>query len=431
MSCVKNCDKETPEVNLRPIGIDYGLPNILPSVFQDKKNLAISQVETNYWMGGLLTVLQGSVLLHYLPRIFYDLGIDPSIAKAGPGMDSEFFVHAAATVIVLMLPGLLSLFVDKIAVPLEDLWFQLQRSWGKPTIEDEMDRRMIVDVYESILLADKSLKETLEELDPDGDGRISCWEFKRTLQHLELPRSQCEAITGLMRQRSGQQWIGSMPIDGFLDLFQQLYMEARGNADSPRDKIQLETTKTFVELFDDLDRDGDGFILPGDFDALIDRDFRIKRTWEEKLELFRSADVVGKGRLNLFEFMALMRKIAKAGIQEIGYGYLPLAWGSLTAYWVGLGLKELGLTLARLPDTFYLDRFFSLQDFSWVAGDGTVELVQTVLVLGALPISIGLTQKLCDDNKITGLRFGVHAAVQVVGAWTTLYLMLSPNPLMA
>ena len=208
-------------------------------------------------------------------------------------------------------------------------------------------------------------------------------------------------------------------------------MEARGNADSPRDKIQLETTKTFVELFDDLDRDGDGFILPGDFDALIDRDFRIKRTWEEKLELFRSADVVGKGRLNLFEFMALMRKIAKAGIQEIGYGYLPLAWGSLTAYWVGLGLKELGLTLARLPDTFYLDRFFSLQDFSWVAGDGTVELVQTVLVLGALPVSIGLTQKLCDDNKITGLRFGVHAAVQVVGAWTTLYLMLSPNPLMA
>ena len=30
MSCVKNCDREAPEFNLRPIGIDFGLPWLLP-----------------------------------------------------------------------------------------------------------------------------------------------------------------------------------------------------------------------------------------------------------------------------------------------------------------------------------------------------------------------------------------------------------------
>jgi hypothetical protein len=92
-------------------------------------------------------------------------------------------------------------------------------------------------------------------------------------------------------------------------------------------------------------------------------------------------------------------------------------------------MKELGLILARAPDTFYLDRVITLDLPSIVASDGTVKVVQSALLLGTLAVSIGLTQKLCDDNKVGGLRFGLHAAVQVVGAWTTLYLMLSSNPL--
>jgi hypothetical protein len=60
------------------------------------------------------------------------------------------------------------------------------------------------------------------------------------------------------------------------------------------------------------------------------------------------------------------------------------------------------------------------------ASPGVVQLVQAGLVLGALPISIGLTQKLCNDNKTGNLRFGVHAAIQVALAAATLHLMLSP-----
>jgi hypothetical protein len=52
-------------------------------------------------------------------------------------------------------------------------------------------------------------------------------------------------------------------------------------------------------------------------------------------------------------------------------------------------------------------------------------------VVGALPISIGLTQKLCNDNKIGGLRFGLHAVIQMALAAETLHLMLSSSPLTA
>ena len=81
--------------------------------------MQVSQVETNFYMGALLTILQGSVLLHYMPRIFYDLGIDPIIATTPPSFDSAFYIHAVASAILLALPGLLTLMVDKVAVPLE------------------------------------------------------------------------------------------------------------------------------------------------------------------------------------------------------------------------------------------------------------------------------------------------------------------------
>ena len=68
--------------------------------------------------------------------------------------------------------------------------------------------------------------------------------------------------------------------------------------------------------------------------------FKQPLTNEESSALFDKADVLGLGRLNLFEFMSILRKTVKVGIQEIGYGYLPLAWGSLTAYWLGLGMRE-------------------------------------------------------------------------------------------
>ena len=393
--------------------------------------MAVSQVETNFYMGALITILQGSVILHYIPRMLYNIGIDPVITTAAPGFNLNFFAYAAATIMILAFPGALSLLVDTVAVPLENALISLQDVWSEPTEETLHERFVIIKTYESLLQSDKSLEGILEELDPDGDGKISCWEFQRALRHLDLPEQECKTLMGSVRRRMGREWIDSVPIEDFLDTFQQLYIEAKGNSRLLPKRLPLETKKTFVELFTELDKDGDGFIMPGDFDKLLDRDFKLQRTWEEKRELFRSADVIGQGRLNLFEFMTMMRKVAQAGIQEIGYGYLPLAWASLTAYWVGLGLKELGLTLARLPDTFYLESFFPSIDLpSLVASDRTVALAQAFLIIGSVPISIGLTQKLCNDNKVGNVRFSLQAGVQVIGALTTLYLMLSPSPLM-
>ena len=71
-------------------------------------------------MGGLLTILQGSVLAHYMPIILHDLGIDTTIAMAEPALDPSFMAHAAATVILLALPGLLALFAEEISYPLEN-----------------------------------------------------------------------------------------------------------------------------------------------------------------------------------------------------------------------------------------------------------------------------------------------------------------------
>ena len=68
--------------------------------------------------------------------------------------------------------------------------------------------------------------------------------------------------------------------------------------------------------------------------------FKRPLTKLELNDLFDKADLFQSGRLNLFEFMSIMRKTVRVEIQEIGYGYLPLAWGSLAAYWIGLGMQE-------------------------------------------------------------------------------------------
>ena len=54
------------------------------------------------------------------------------------------------------------------------------------------EKQMVVKVYESILRSDLTLKQTIAEFDPDGDGVVSAWEFRKALQvaQVDIPESQ-------------------------------------------------------------------------------------------------------------------------------------------------------------------------------------------------------------------------------------------------
>jgi len=437
MSCVKNCERQVPEVNTRPIGLDYGLPWLLPPALQKQDHLALSQVDTNYWLGALLTILQGSVFVHYMPTILSDLGVDPTPAYAAPAFDEPFLFHSLITAGLLALPGLGALAADKASIPLEMIATTLQGKWEKLTKPNE--QKVVIDLYDTIMKSDLSFAEIMKEFDPDGDGMISCWECKQALGHLNIPEDQCEMLMDSMKDHFGSDvktkpW----PIEAWLDYFQELYVNARdaNNIDlSPvsiisrlqRPSNHLRTKKTFVEIFNDLDTDKDGFISEDEVKVFLDGDdWKRPLTDMEKLGFLKNAGPTDNFRLNLFQFMSMMRKIVRVGIQEIGYGYLPMAWASLTAYWLGIGMSELGLSVARLPDTFFMDQpSTALPQIS--AGIEIIEPLQALLVLGAIPISIGLTQKLCADNKIGGIRFGLHAIIQILIAAEMLHLMLPLN----
>ena len=101
------------------------------------ENLSMSQVETNFWLGALLTTLQGSVFVHYMPQILSEVGMDPAIAAATPALDMPFVAHSVITAGLLALPGLLSLAADKASIPLESMITSLRSQWEK---RNELDR---------------------------------------------------------------------------------------------------------------------------------------------------------------------------------------------------------------------------------------------------------------------------------------------------
>jgi len=420
MSCVKNCEREAPEFNIRPIGQDYGLPWLLPKQIQKPESLAISQVETNFWLGGIITILQGSVALHYLPKILAELGIDQSIATAEPALDLPFAIHASLAAVILTFPGMLSYAADASSIPLESL----VNVWKREFTPRPAENALIVKLYENMLKEGKSMAEW----DMDGDGAVSDWEMKEGFKLAGIEESQQELLQNVLV--SGEE--SDMTVLRLMDKTQQLYFDIKEAEQEPtyqsiKSENELETKLTFVEIFNKLDKDGSGYITKEELLAMSELGyFKRPLTRQESDDLFDKADVLRLGRLNLFEFMSIMRKIVKVGIQEIGYGYLPLAWGSLTAYWLGLGMRELGLTLVRVPSTFYLPI-----STDWipqaVASQDLIHSIQVVVMLASFACSVALTQKLCDDNRIGPVRFGSHAAVQFIGTVLTLYLMLSPE----
>jgi len=92
-------------------------------------------------------------------------------------------------------------------------------------------------------------------------------------------------------------------------------------------------------------------------------------------------------------------------------------------------MHRLGLTLARLPDTFYLQIPTELQSKipQFVGDIRLVHSLQCGVMLFSYVAALSLTQKLCDDNKIGAVRYGAHALVQTLGTFLTLYLLLSPE----
>jgi spore cortex formation protein SpoVR/YcgB (stage V sporulation) len=91
--------------------------------------------------------------------------------------------------------------------------------------------------------------------------------------------------------------------------------------------------------------------------------------------------------------------------------------------------KRLGLTLVRLPDTFYLPITETMKSRipQFVASWDAIHSVQCIVMLVSFAGSLALTQKLCDDNRVGTVRFGTHAAVQAIGTAIILYLMLTPE----
>jgi len=428
MSCVKNCDRESPEFNLRPLGIDYGLPWFLPKFLQQNEELPISQVRTNFWLGGIVTILQGSVLLHYGPTILSNFGLDPTTMAAPPSFDSRFAAHATIAAALLGLPGTFSFLADAISVPLNSLEKVYERKYTRRPAENAC----IINFYETLVKQDLDMEGIIKELDADGDGTIGEWELKAAMDDLSIPSFQQSMIIDLLLDNNQHR----VNVETFMDNLQELYFdinefkqsEVTPSLRSIADENELQTTLTFREIFDKLDKDDSGYVEKSEFQGL-NKFLKSPLTEDDLAKMFSQADSLGLGRLNALEFASVLRKTVKVGIQEIGYGYIPLAWGSLTAYWIGLGMSELGLLIERIPSTFYLPVSESFRSSlpQITASTSVIHFSQTVVMCVSALASMSLTQKLCDDNRVGTTRYATHAFVQIAGAFITLQLMLSPT----
>lgn len=386
--------------------------------------MAKSQVKTNFWFGGIITILQGSVILHYLPKILHDLGIDPTIATSKPAFDVPFAIHSALSAVILAAPGTVALVADFVAVPLESL----SNVWKRELTHYPAENAAIKNLYGSLLNGGKSFLSDIEKWDIDGDGRIAGWEMVEGFNALKIPQSQQKLLLNLLKQDKA-----SMLIDEIQDLYfaiKESEQPSHPTYISIIKENELQTKLTFIEIFERLDTNDSGYLTKDEFRTISERGYlKIPLSEQESNDLFDSADILKSGKLNMFQFMSVMRKTVKVDIQEIGYGYLPLAWGSLTAYWLGLGLRELGLSLARLPASFgvHISERCVARIPQFVVSDSSTHIVQLFVMIASLGATLSLTQKLCADNNIQSVRFGAHATVQVFGAMITLYLMLSPD----
>ncbi|KAL3763255.1 hypothetical protein ACHAWU_008958 [Discostella pseudostelligera] len=330
---------------------------------------------------------------------------------------------------ILAFPGTLSYMADAASVPFESL----VNIWKRKLTPRPSENGAIINLYESLMKENVGMSTIMSEWDLDSDGIVSSWEMEEGFKALHIPKRNFELLLNVLMQDRDN----GLSVSTLMDKIQELYTDiteaellSKPSYKHFKAANTLETKLTFVDLFNRLDSNGNGYISKDEFATMSDLGyFKRPLTKLELSDMFDKADMFQLGRLNLFEFMSIMRKTVRVEIQEIGYGYLPLAWGSLTAYWSGLGMQELGLSLVRLSDTFHLPITTAMKSSipQFAASSSAVHAAQSLIMMTSLIGAISLTQKLCDDNKVGIVRYLAHATVQVVGAFDILYLMLSPD----
>lgn len=116
------------------------------------------------------------------------------------------------------------------------------------------------------------------------------------------------------------------------------------------------------------------------------------------------------------------------GWVDAAYGYMPLAWGGLTAQWLDLGLMEGGTVPVRLSHMLSNARtgefMAGVQPFWHAPSDQTAAAISSVLVLASLPVSWTLTEKLCREGGVARATAVGHVLLQGALAAGLIHLIM-------
>jgi len=200
---------------------------------------------------------------------------------------------------------------------------------GLKSVDGAWQKQMVVKVYEAIIRSDMTLKQTISEFDPDGDGVVSPWEFRKALEvaHVDIPESQVSALLRMI-DRDGKK----LDVQMFLDRFQVVYSKAAEEgltaAESAtgrkvRDMLNrvgrrlLTEGESRMELFRKIDTSADGFVQEDEFYVMLSSlNLEPPMSDKDMKDMWRYVDANGDGHLNYFEFCAAFQVVDTGGADD-------------------------------------------------------------------------------------------------------------------